>query len=308
MAVYTAVDDGERWMVSGCQRVSNSAGDFRALSVCCWFGICRENLIRTIMISNRQCLDLLAAKFDIISDERRSELLGKDLASSSDLTPAVLDALASICAAQKGEVFAVSAEISGDHIVLRVAGNNGVPLAVKEHLEGVWKRLQDFNPIPNKNNGHNSEHTPPMDPAEFHSEWALCQQIYQFSMNRLYRRLKKHAEKTLKVLKEWDSGDTRRWEGFDETCEVLEAIDKFFKIRSSPPEEFIIYICQLFQDIYERITPAVAAVSGLFTYQFRSAHFLLNYAILQIRYRCSCIPSLERTSKNLVTSSRYEDS
>ena len=92
--------------------------------------------------SSMQCIDLLAEKFACEAKKLTPEDSTYPLPGA--ITVQILDALASICVAKSGQTFAVSVDVLGDNIVLRIAGNGTVAVAVEEHFEAYGRLYKNL--------------------------------------------------------------------------------------------------------------------------------------------------------------------
>ena len=120
----------------------------------------------------------------------------------------ILDALASICASQS-QVYAVALQldIEGGEVRLAVAGNHSVPKAVLRHLEQVWRRLRVLSSKYAEERARASERienqlASPEILAQVAHSWKVLifKDIYQFSLKKQMKRIKKWLEKLGKFV------------------------------------------------------------------------------------------------------------
>ena len=117
--------------------------------------------------------------------------------------------MASICASQS-QVYAVALQldIEGGGVRLTVAGNHSVPKAVLRHLEQVWRRLRVLSSKYAEERARASERieyqlASPEILAQVAHSWELLifKDIYQFSLKKQMKRIKKWLEKLGKFIK-----------------------------------------------------------------------------------------------------------
>ena len=146
------------------------------------------------------CADLLAAKCN--SEKKRRRKAVSDFTSLLPMggsgTPAVLDAIASICVSRQGETFAASVQIYDQAILLRIAGTGPVPPEVEMHLRKIWALMQQFRLLSRKvEDDHPSDKTHGLNDNYTLPAKSLGCEIYRFSFNKLKSRVQNHMPNIL---------------------------------------------------------------------------------------------------------------
>lgn len=124
--------------------------------------------------------------------------------------------------------------------MIRIAGNDPVPVAVENHLRNVWSILQKFN-----------RNVAIIDPEKT-SHDALVFAVYQFSRMKMISQVKKYTPRVIKELDDLPS--ERRWEGFDKVLENLRFLKECGVYELEGKKEIAI-ISKIFAALYGDVTP-----------------------------------------------------